>query len=248
MFCKMKSWFQIEIGMSSSRIFLHWPQTPANPQTKAFTLRASPASPDNLILVLTSLKPWFRAEYKSYLSIYTAATQSPDHKINSCICCRKMLEVSKAAPKYEWLQCLGKNEASDMDKTNQISAKRFLCISGYQSHHLCSLFCAQAEAICLNPLYVMLPCALSASLAFMLPVATPPNAIVFSFGQLKVMDMVRKKSPKNNTFFPEFSPLGLIFPFPTAGSSWGSIRKVSVPGLCQVEGRCACINKGSHCP
>lgn len=51
---------------------------------------------------------------------------------------------------------------------------------------------AQAQSICLNPLYVMLPCTLSASLAFMLPVATPPNAIVFSYGHLKVIDMVRK--------------------------------------------------------
>ncbi|XP_021142750.1 solute carrier family 13 member 2 isoform X1 [Columba livia] len=50
---------------------------------------------------------------------------------------------------------------------------------------------SMAEAICLNPLYVMLPCTVSASLAFMLPVATPPNAIVFSYGQLKVIDMAK---------------------------------------------------------
>ncbi|XP_074045144.1 solute carrier family 13 member 2 isoform X2 [Macrotis lagotis] len=50
---------------------------------------------------------------------------------------------------------------------------------------------SMAQAICLNPLYVMLPCTMSASLAFMLPVATPPNAIVFSFGQLKVFDMAK---------------------------------------------------------
>lgn len=50
--------------------------------------------------------------------------------------------------------------------------------------------CVQATMIHIHPLYVMLPCTISASLAFMLPVATPPNAIAFSYGHLKVLDMV----------------------------------------------------------
>lgn len=49
----------------------------------------------------------------------------------------------------------------------------------------------QAIAMEVHPLYVMLPCTIASSLAFMLPVATPPNAIAFSFGNLKVLDMVR---------------------------------------------------------
>ncbi|XP_043729216.1 solute carrier family 13 member 1 isoform X1 [Cervus elaphus] len=48
-----------------------------------------------------------------------------------------------------------------------------------------------AEAIHVNPLYILLPSTLCTSFAFLLPVANPPNAIVFSYGHLKVMDMVK---------------------------------------------------------
>ncbi|MEJ1280867.1 solute carrier family 13 (sodium/sulfate symporters) member 1 [Cricetulus griseus] len=49
----------------------------------------------------------------------------------------------------------------------------------------------QAEAIHVNPLYILLPSTLCTSFAFLLPVANPPNAIVFSYGHLKVIDMVK---------------------------------------------------------
>jgi len=48
-----------------------------------------------------------------------------------------------------------------------------------------------AEELKVHPWFIMLPAAISCSFAFMLPVATPPNAIVFSGGHLKVKDMAK---------------------------------------------------------
>ncbi|MEN8224225.1 MAG: SLC13 family permease [Bacteroidota bacterium] len=42
-----------------------------------------------------------------------------------------------------------------------------------------------------NPLLFMLPATLSASMAFMLPVATPPNAIIFGTNRIRMMDMAK---------------------------------------------------------
>lgn len=42
-----------------------------------------------------------------------------------------------------------------------------------------------------NPLLLMVPAALACSFAFMMPIATPPNAIIFGTNRLRIPDMVK---------------------------------------------------------
>ena len=56
---------------------------------------------------------------------------------------------------------------------------------------LLPLLAAAALAIGENPLLLCIPAALAASCAFMLPPATPPNAIVFGSGQVTIPQMAR---------------------------------------------------------
>lgn len=64
--------------------------------------------------------------------------------------------------------------------SNTASAATFLPILG-----------AIAVGLDHDPRLLMIPAALGASMAFMMPVATPPNAIVFSYEGLHISDMVR---------------------------------------------------------
>jgi sodium-dependent dicarboxylate transporter 2/3/5 len=56
---------------------------------------------------------------------------------------------------------------------------------------LIPIFAAVAPALGLDPLALAVPTAVAASLAFMLPVATPPTAIVFGSGYVRMPDMMR---------------------------------------------------------
>jgi len=53
------------------------------------------------------------------------------------------------------------------------------------------ILAAASMAAGIDPLILMVPAAMSASCAFMLPVATAPNAVVFGTGQIEIRTMVR---------------------------------------------------------
>lgn len=56
---------------------------------------------------------------------------------------------------------------------------------------LSPVLAALADALQLDPLLLGIPMTLAASAAAMMPMGTPPNAIVFSSGHIKLKDMLR---------------------------------------------------------
>lgn len=61
-----------------------------------------------------------------------------------------------------------------------------------------------ALALNIHPFALMIPAAMAANCAFMLPVGTPPNAIIFGTGKIRIVEMVRVG------FFVNLFALGLI--------------------------------------
>lgn len=56
---------------------------------------------------------------------------------------------------------------------------------------LLPILAATSTAMGINPLLLMMPATISASMAFMMPVATPPNAIIFGTGRIKIAQMAK---------------------------------------------------------
>ncbi|NQV35247.1 MAG: DASS family sodium-coupled anion symporter [Phycisphaeraceae bacterium] len=56
---------------------------------------------------------------------------------------------------------------------------------------LLPIFAAVAEGFGINPLLMIVPATIGASFAFMMPVATPPNALVFASGEISISHMCK---------------------------------------------------------
>jgi len=56
---------------------------------------------------------------------------------------------------------------------------------------LLPIFAAVAEGCGINPLLMVVPATIAASFAFMMPVATPPNALIFASGEITILRMCK---------------------------------------------------------
>ena len=59
------------------------------------------------------------------------------------------------------------------------------------SQMILPILAALSVAIGKNPLLLMIPATLASSFAFMMPIATPPNAIIFGTNKIRIIDMVK---------------------------------------------------------
>ena len=67
---------------------------------------------------------------------------------------------------------------------------------------LVPIFAALAAALGLDPVSITLATAIAASCAFMMPVATPPNAIVFGSGYIRIPEMIKAGFTLNLAVIP----------------------------------------------
>lgn len=88
-----------------------------------------------------------------------------------------------------------------------------------------------AVAMKTNPLMLMVPATLSASCAFMMPVATPPNAIVFGSGRIKISEMA-----KVGIFVNSIGVLVITLLFYTIGSAVFGIEPEIFPDWARLAG------------
>ena len=92
------------------------------------------------------------------------------------------------------------------------------------------LLAALSENLGENPLMLAVPAALAASMAFMMPVATPPNALVFSSGKVTIPQMVRYGGWHNLAALLVISTFGYLILTTLFGVSVGELPEWATKG------------------
>jgi hypothetical protein len=69
----------------------------------------------------------------------------------------------------------------------------------------------KAKQMNVHPLEFLLPMTLSVSLAFMLPVATPTNALIFASGHIRIIDMVYNHDKLEIYFYNNYKNIYLRY-------------------------------------
>ncbi len=78
-------------------------------------------------------------------------------------------------------------------------------------------------ALEINPILLMIPATISCSTAFMLPIATPPNAIVFGSGHIRIKDMVKVGFAMNILGLCLILILMYVLAAPVFDIDWGQV-------------------------
>jgi sodium-dependent dicarboxylate transporter 2/3/5 len=89
---------------------------------------------------------------------------------------------------------------------------------------------ALAVTIGENPILLAVPVTLAASCAFMLPVATPPNAIIYGSGAMTIAQMARAGVVLNILFVPIITLLTVTIAAMVFGVEFGVLPDWAVPG------------------
>ncbi len=102
--------------------------------------------------------------------------------------------------------------------SNTATAATFLPITG-----------AIALGIGQSPLFFLIPTAMAANCSYMMPVGTPPNAIVFGTGMIRLPDMARTGLILNILFVPLIVGVVLLLGPYIFGAEMDRIREMAAP-------------------
>jgi len=72
-----------------------------------------------------------------------------------------------------------------------------LCNNTAAANALVPVLADMSISMCLNPIYLVLPASIACSYAFLLPVSTAPNALVFGHSSMRTIDMVQAGAVMN---------------------------------------------------